>query len=327
MIRVLIIALFFSFSSETFGQSNMRLSQLNFAQGMNNPAALAYDGEIMVDMVARNQWFGVDGAPWTFALNGQYELMSDMAVGLNVYHDRIGVIETTSFSGQYSYRLLFENARALNFGLGLGADNFILDYASSTTTMLNDPAFAASYYRLVFNSSVGLYYYSPSFYVGASMPSMFNPTFNNNGKASLVLDPHYYLSAGFYFGSGNYTFNPHLQIKAVRNAPIAGDLILRNTFMGRFSLVLGYGTENSLIAGFDILISPMVRAGYSFNYDVGRLSRVKGVSNELYLGLAFPYRNDRNDFGKRRYVGNKGSFKNDYRRKTNRVNNRRLIHR
>ncbi len=309
-------------------QSNIRFSQLNFAQGINNPAALALDGRIMVDMMARNQWFGVDGAPWTFALNGQYELMSDMAVGFNVYHDRIGATETTSFAGQYAYRALFENARALAFGVGIGADNYILDYASTTTTQAFDPAFANSYYRLMFNSSVGAYYYSPKFYAGFSMPSMFNPGFiTSSNKGKLVFDPHYYFSIGFYLGSKRYTFNPNIQIKAVPNAPLAGDIVLRNTFSGRFSFVLGYRTENSLIAGFDMLITPMLRAGYSFNYDVGRLARVKGVSNELYIGLAFPYRNDRYDFGKRQYINNKGTFKTDYRRRTNRHNKRRVIHR
>jgi hypothetical protein len=128
-------------------------------------------------------------------------------------------------------------------------------------------------------------------------------------------------------GSGNYVFNPHIQVKAMPNTPLAGDLVLRNTFMNRFSVNLGYRTENSLIAGFDVLITPMVRAGYSFNHDIGRLAGVKGISNELYVGMAFPYRNSREDFGKRRYISNKGGFKNDYRRKVNRNNKRRLIHR
>jgi type IX secretion system PorP/SprF family membrane protein len=308
-------------------QSNVRYSQLNFAQGMNNPAALALDGSIMVDIIARNQWMGVEGAPMTFAMNGQYELMSDMAVGLNVFHDRIGVTETTSFQGQYAYRLLFNNARALAFGVGVGADNYILDYAGSATTTAFDPAFARSHSRVVFNSSVGAYYYSPKFYAGFSMPQMYTPGFKTSGKATINLDLHYYLSTGFYLGQGNYVFNPHFQLKAVPNAPLAGDIVLRNTFMNRFSIVLGYRTENSLIAGFDVLITPMVRAGYSFNHDVGRLSSVKGISNELYIGMAFPYRNSREDFGGRRYIGRKGGFKSDYKRTTNRNNKRRLIHR
>lgn len=325
--RALLITLLCVSSCLTWAQSNMRISQLNFAQGMNNPAALALDGRIMVDMIGRNQWFGVEGAPWTFGMNAQYEIFNDMAVGLNVFHDRIGVTETTSFSGQYAYRLMGNRSNALAFGLGLGADNFIQNYAATSTTEAFDPAFANSHYRLVFNASFGLYYYSPKFYAGASMPQMFNPGFDTSGRARLVMDPHYYFNLGFYFGEGNYVFNPHIQAKIVYNAPIAGDLVLRNTFMNRFSVNLGYRTENSLIAGFDLLISPMVRAGYSFSHDVGPLARTKGISNELYLGIAFPYRSDRADFGERQYISNKGGFKRDYRRRHNRTVKNRQIHR
>ena len=239
-----------------------------------------------------------------------------MAVGLNVIHDRIGVHQSTNVGGQYAYRLFFNNTNALVFGAGAGIDYKISDYASTQTTISNDPAFASSYYKLKFNASIGTYYYSPNFYIGLSIPQIFVNDFSVDANNSIFSGLQYYLSTGFYFSSGkNYTLNPHIQIKATINAPVAGDIILRNTFMNRFSIVVGYRTEESIIVGADFLITPMLRAGYSFNYDVGSLSRIKGVSNEIYLGLAFPYRSDRQDFGKRIYINNKGGFRSDYRRR------------
>jgi type IX secretion system PorP/SprF family membrane protein len=313
-------------STVSFSQNNLRFSQLNFVQGVNNPAAIAVDGRIMVDLIARNQWFGFGGAPTTFAVNGQYELDDDMAVGLNVYNDRIGVHQTTAISAQYAYRIFTQYGNVLAFGLGLGVDDHIIDYASTTTTMANDPAFANTYARLVFNGSMGVYYYSPTFYIGGSIPQIFAPKFDENGKAKLKAEPTYYLSTGFYIGRGSkYCLNPHIQVKAMVNTPIAADLILRNTIMSRFSIVVGYRTEQSIVAGVDMLITPMVRAGYSFNYDVGPLSRIKGASNELYLGLAFPYNNSRDDFGRRRYVGTKGGFKRTYKRHYSKKQGSRFI--
>lgn len=310
--------------SLSYGQTGIRFSQLNFAQGINNPSAIAFDGQIMVDMIGRNQWFGFDGGPTTFALNGQYEIDADMAVGLNVFHDRIGVSQTTAVSGQYAYRLFTQTGKVFAMGVGLGIDNHIIDYASTTTTIANDPAFMNSYSRVLFQASVGGYYYAPRFYAGVSLPEIFQPRFEPSGKARPRPLLQYYLNAGWYFDNGgNYTFNPNIQVKYVANAPLAADLILRNTFMGRFSLVVGYRTENSIVAGVDMLITPMLRAGYSFNHDVGPLARAKGMSNELYIGLAFPYRSDRSDFGRRRYVSNKGGFKRTYRKHQNRNNKTR----
>lgn len=311
----------FIFSMVTFfsySQSNIRFSHLNFAQGVNNPASIAYDAKIMVDLIGRNQWAGFDGAPTTIALNGQYEIDGDMAVGLNVFHDRIGVNQTTAVSAQYAYRMYTVAGHIFSLGLGAGIDNHIIDYASAQTTTVNDPAFQNTYSRVIFQASLGAYYYAPRFYFGVSAPEIFKPNFDPSGKAKLSPEAHYYLSTGFYLGSGRYVFNPNIQVKALRNAPIAGDIVLRNTFNGRFSFSVGYRTENSIIAGIDMLITPMMRAGYSFNYDVGPLSRAKGMSNELYLGFAFPYRDDRSDFDKRRYISTKGGFKRTYRKRQNR---------
>lgn len=313
---ILIISFIFAMNS-AFSQRTIRWSQLNFMQGVNNPAAIAVDGKIMVDLIGRNQWFGFSGAPSTFALNGQYEIVEDMAVGLNVFYDKIGVYQTTSISGQYAYRLFRQNGDVISLGLGLGIDNYVADFQSATTIVPNDPAFEFSFSRVMPNGSVGVYYYSPKFYIGVSCPELLKPKFRYDMRSKLVLDPHGYLSAGFYIDAGpKFTLNPHFQVKAVQDAPIAGDLIVRNTFNNRFSVVVGFRTEMSAIVGVDMLITPNIRAGYSFNYDVYKLARAKGMSNEIYLGMAFPsYRSDRNDFGKRRYIDNKGGWRRDYRRK------------
>ena len=96
-------------ASISFGQNTPRFSQFNFAQGVNNPAALAIDSKIMVDMLFRHQWFGLEGAPTTGALNAQFELYHDMAAGLNVSYDLIGVNHATHVSGQYAYRAYFDS--------------------------------------------------------------------------------------------------------------------------------------------------------------------------------------------------------------------------
>lgn len=322
MMRIVCIAVLF-FSTTLFGQNTMRFSQINFAQGVNNPASIAIDGSIMADLIFRNQWFGIEGAPTSAAFNGQYEFNQSMAAGLTMSYDRIGVNQTTSVGGQYAYRLHFENSRSLAFGIGLGIDNQVSHLAGSQTTQINDPAFATSYSKVFFNGSFGVFYNSPKFYIGGSIPQLFQ---NTRTGAELGFQPprwHYYLSTGFYFGNERYTFNPHIQVKGGANMPLQGDLVLRNTFINRFSIVLGYRSENSIIAGFDVLITPMVRAGYSFNYDVGSLSRVKGASNELYIGLAFPYRSDREDFGNKRYIGRKGGSLSDYSRNSRKKHFRR----
>lgn len=303
-------------------QNFQRYSQLNFTQGFINPAAIAIDARMQADFIYRDQWFKFDGAPKTFAANLQYELAPDMAVGLNFYNDQIGKYQNNAVNAQYAYRLLFDNANALIFGVGAGIESKAADLASTVTVDPNDPAFSQGYSKVFFQSSFGMYYYSPIFYIGGSIPQLFQTNFSEDDgfKPGRF---HYYASTGWFLEAGeNYTLNPNLQVKIARGAPIQGDLVLRNTFIGRWSLVVGYRTENSIIAGVDFLVTPWMRVGYSFNHDVGRLTQAKGMSNEFYLGVGFPYRNSRYDFGEPRYIDRKGGFRRDYRRSYNRKRGR-----
>jgi len=300
-------------ASISFGQNTPRFSQFNFAQGVNNPAALAIDAEIMVDMVFRHQWFGLEGAPTTGAINAQYELYHDMAAGLNVSYDLIGVNHATRVSGQYAYRAYFQNDNALIFGASIGIDQRVNDLPSAQLVDADDPAFAQRYSKMHFNAGFGMYYHSPRFYAGISIPELFQsiPKSNTSGFAPPLW--HYYMTTGFYIEAGeNYRLNPNIQIKAAINTPIQADLILRNTFNNLWSLNVGYRTENALIAGVDFLVGGTFRMGYAANYDLGKLSQARGLSHELYVGIGLPYHSSRENFSKRKYLNRKKNHKRDF---------------
>lgn len=299
--------------SISFGQNTPRFSQFNFAQGVNNPAALAIDSKIMVDMIFRNQWFGLEGAPTTGAINAQFELYHDMAAGLNVSYDLIGVNHATQVSGQYAYRAYFENDNALIFGVSLGIDQRVNDLPSAQLTDFDDPAFAQRYSKMHFNAGFGMYYYSPKFYIGASIPQLFQSVEKSDVSGFSPPLWHYYMTTGFYIEAGeNYRLNPNIQVKAAFNTPIQADLILRNTFSGFWSLNVGYRTENSLIAGADFLVGGQFRMGYAMNYDLGKLSKARGMSHELYVGIGLPYHNSRENFAQRKYLNRKATHKRDF---------------
>ncbi len=319
--KAILTLLFFVFSGFVFSQNTVRYSQFNFAKSLYNPAALASDAKFTADLLYRNQWAGVDGAPSTVGFNTAFEVTNEMAVGINFYTDRIGLNQTTSFSAQYAYRLVFDTRKYLAFGIGIGADNLSYGYANATTGTANDPAFSQSYSKFNLNGSFGMYYRSSNFYIGASLPQLFQ---NKVGYGKQFSPPywHYMLVSGYFFEvSDNFVLNPNIQLKGTANAPIQGDLLLRG-ITNSLGFSIGYRSENSLIAGIDYTISGRVRIGYAFNHDVGSLARTKGASHEVYLGLGLPYYFNRDSFDSRKYVGRKGGHKTDFRRSYKRYNRR-----
>lgn len=304
-----------------FGQNLTRFSQFNFVKSVYNPAALGADASIAADLIYRNQWNGIDGAPQTFAFNGSYDLSSDMAIGLNFSNDRIGLNQTNSFSAMYSYRLIFDERKYLSFGLGLGGDNTISGFGEATTTVPGDPAFSGSISSFNLNASFGIYFRTPRFYSGVSIPELFQNKLSGSDQGFKPPRWHYVALAGYYFElSEDFILTPSIQVKYTLNSPIQGDLLVRGIYTS-FGATLGYRTENSLIIGLDYMIKDRVRIGYMFNHDVGQLARAKGMSHEIYLGLGLPYYFNKNNGTK--YLGRKGSYAKGYRRAARRQNNRR----
>lgn len=302
----------------SFGQNTMRFSQFNFAQGINNPAAIAIDGKIMADLIYRNQWFGVDGAPNSAGLNAQYEFDGNSSAGLNVYYDQIGLNKTTSFSLQGSYKLFVNRKKFVAFGLALGGDNEVRDLQAAKLNDPEDPSFAMSYSKFFINGGFGVFYKSPIFYVGFSLPKLMQTSAFGRESKLAPKRWHYYTTLGWFVVNRNrkYMFNPHIQLKAVPNAPIQADVILRNSFLNTFSITVGYNTENAVIAGVDFKFASRVRIGYSFSHSVGQLSKYQGSINELYLGVGLPYHNKRDEKTRRQVLTKQGSWRLDYNSKT-----------
>jgi type IX secretion system PorP/SprF family membrane protein len=306
---ILFISIFF-FSLITSAQNLYRFGQYNFTKSIFNPAALGADASITADLVYRNQWRGIDGAPQTAAFNGSYDLNSSMAVGINFFNDRIGLNQTNSFLAMYSYRLLFDERKYLAFGLGLGGDNYSWSLNDATTQTPDDPAFQGNYSAFRFQSSFGIYYRTHNYYLGFSIPQFFQNTARSSRFKADQL--HYNFIGGYYLElTDDFILHPSTQLKLVPNAPLQVDLQVRGIyqFMG---LSLGYRTENALIAGLDIMLKERVRIGYMYNFDLGKLSGVRGGSGEIYLGMGLPYYFNKTQGSK--YMGKNGNFNRNYRR-------------
>ncbi|MFN5912345.1 MAG: PorP/SprF family type IX secretion system membrane protein [Bacteroidota bacterium] len=299
-----------------YAQNLYRFSQFNSVRSLYNPAAMGAEASLSCDLIYRNQWAGVDGAPQTAGFTGSYDLHSGMAVGLNFYNDRAGLNQTNSFTVNYCYRVEFNDQQSLSFGLGLGADNISWNLGEATLTQTGDPAFGASHSVFRFNGAVGLFYKSERFHAGVSIPQLFQNSISGVEKGFRPPRWHYYAMTGYVAElSDNFTLNPQALVKLTLNAPVQADVILRGVFSNIVGISLGYRTEYSLIAGIDFEIIRRLRLGYAFNHDVGKLARTKGMSHEVTLGIGVPYYSGKDGIGQQRYYNKKGGFRTNFRRK------------
>ena len=114
-----------------------------FSQYMYNMISVnpAYAGsrEIMVlNILNRNQWVGVQGAPVTQTLSAHTSIPnSKLGVGASIINDNLGYEHTTYAFADVSYRLDLDyyDEYKLTFGLKAGFRKYSLD-----EELLNDPA-------------------------------------------------------------------------------------------------------------------------------------------------------------------------------------------
>lgn len=305
-------------------QNELRYSHTQFAQSLNNPAALCADAPIQADLFGRNQWLGIEGAPFSFAFDAQYEFNSDMAVGLIAHHDRIGVQENTMIQAQYTYRVPIKRKYILAVGVSAGIDQKALGLSDLYVREPGDPSFSNFQNKLIFNAGIGIYYRAPRFYSGIGIPRLFQNNFFGDEHGFLPPRWHYFSTTGWFLGDERYMLNPVIQVKATWNAPLNADLILRNVFNETFAFSVGYRSEHAITAGFDVTINNVCRIGYIGNYNLFKYSKWGGLSNEIYIGVGLPYNYDPNAFVSRKYVNGGGGFKSNYRRSSRRKPYRKL---
>lgn len=312
-IGLIIIGIFIC--SSLMAQNTTRFSQFNLAKGLLNPGAVGTEAQYSAELLYRYQWLGMDGAPQTIGFVGAWEIIPTMAVGLNFIHDQVGITQTNQISASYGYRLFFNDEQYLAFGANAGVENVNVKYDEVVLNTSEDFAFARGYNRWVFNAAFGMHYSGPRMYAGFSIPKLVQNNFRGIDNGFRMNRFHYYFNSGFYIGEGNYVFNPAIQIKATRNAPVQGDILLRNIFNGTFAFTLGYRSENAVIAGFDFMVANKMRFGYSFNYNIGAIRTYAGTGHELYIATGLPFYYDENKFGRRKYLNRKGAYTREVKRR------------
>src|ERR1700761_8907642 len=155
-------------------QQTVQFSQYMFNGLALNPAYAGYKEDWTLNLASRIQWVGIQDAPQTgtISVDGLTDDNSkNMGLGLLMTFDRLGPETTTSAYANYSYRLRLdgEDTKRLCFGLGIGGQQYSINGAKFSATDVGDGVIPlGTESKISPDVRFGIYYYSPSFYVGAS---------------------------------------------------------------------------------------------------------------------------------------------------------------
>ena len=299
-----VFSLLMTFSFLSFAQQDEQSSLYMFNPLQYNPAYAGSRGDLNATAIVRSQWVGIKGAPKSQFVSIHSPIkVKNMALGMHLSNDIIGARNRTSVYGDYAYTLHFQNGTKLNLGASAGVDQMSVDYQKLVAYDPTESDYLTSFSQMKFNAGAGAYYHSDKFYVGLSVPRLFESSLKNHAVvlSNSYTKRHYFLTAGYVKKINSVIdLKTSFLLKMVENAPLTLDLNANLFFYKTFWVGAMYRYNESVGVNVAYQIKEKLMFGYSFDYPINGLSRVNNLgSHEIMLNYSIPGRNKA--FGSPRY--------------------------
>lgn len=258
-----------------------------------NPAYAGYHLAPEVNVSARGQFSGIEGAPrsLTFAAHGR-ALSNRTGLGFLASRDEIGVSNTTEIQGSYSFRLISRNKnsysswsyipKVLSLGLSAGISRY--HEGLTSLSLSNDPNFKENVTHYVPNFGVGIYYSKHPFYVGLSIPQLLGGIVSKK----LNFRRHIYLNGGVYLNTGTFTtLQLSTLVKYVQGAPLQADVNAIMILHDKVEVGAGFRSVSTLNIMAGLRISDKLRLAYFYDFPLGTNRQISFNTHEIMLNYRF----------------------------------------
>jgi type IX secretion system PorP/SprF family membrane protein len=269
-----------------FAQQIPYFSQYQMNHYTINPAATGISDKIPLTLTYRKLWAGLSGSPSVQFLSANMEIAKNMGIGAKIFNFQAGPLRKTGIEATYSYHIaLNSSGTKLSFGLSGLLYQFFLDKSELQVEDVTDEAFLGSEKMIVPDASFGAYLYDKNYYVGLSVPQLFQK--NIDLKSDNIIQQkqirHYYLHGGYIFETkGNFKFEPSVLLKFVESGLFQLDINTRAIYKDLLSFGLSYRTSDAIVFHLGYL-SPRFQAGYSFDLTITPLRTNTYGSHEIVL--------------------------------------------
>lgn len=281
-----------------------------------NPAVAGIETYTDLRTSYRNQWVGVEGSPKTFyttihgslgnysgrgtrnarpsrngfSVRNKYKkARPHQGLGAVIQVDKAGLLKVSTVNGSYAYHLPLTGYFTLSSGISAGVSQYSVDVASAYPINSYDPYLTGTdFNRTKLDLGLGLWLYSPDFYVGLSGAQLVKSKgdIGNGDAPNLALLPHFYGTAGMRIQSSrDLTLIPSVMTKITATASPAIDLNLRALYNQRVWGGLTYRLEDAWAAMAGVNINHLFDIGYSYDIPTSGMNQVSVGSHEVIVGL------------------------------------------
>lgn len=285
------LLIIFLVSSLGFAQEMPQLSSYMYNQFVYNPASGGmYDADLNVNVTARIQWAGVQGAPISTYAWGNYRFSKNsMALGANVSTDKIGARSFTDVAATYTYIIRLTNQLKLSLGVRAGFTTARFNANEVSDRFDSDDNLIRTQTNTYPKFGTGFQLYNRNFYFGIGVPdivSLNNSFGSDKNKAFFDKSRNYIGSAGYRFKlTDAFNIYPNAKIYYFPGRPTRVDVAALLEIIDYFWVgpnVASTGTA-ALMAG--TFISSRIRFMYAYEFAYRQTAQSTTVFNVHEISL------------------------------------------
>ena len=262
-----------------------------------NPAYAGTREVLSANLSYRKQWARINGAPQfqTLSLHSPVNKKERVSLGLMTDYLTYGVTKDVGIYGFYAYSIRYGHGK-LSMGLKAGFDLSNTNYNRLRFPDGNpaDPLLSGDMKYSLPNMGVGFYYYTEKYFVGLSVPSLL--TYKRDEADQFSVTPDYslfrtYLTAGTLVRVADmFKVKPSVLIRYSMHEPLEVDLNANLIFADMLWFGCSFRiAEKAAVALLDLQVTPQLKVGYSFDYQLGHLNNYTSGTHEVSLRYEFAF--------------------------------------
>ncbi len=270
-------------SSSSYGQVESMYSSYRLNPQILSPTHVGSDSVSDITVINRQQWVGIEGAPMTYAISGDFKFKQQSGIGFNAMYDQAGPVKVTAISGDYAYHIKLNEAWRFSGGIRAGFSNLSLDFSGLALVHDGDALFAGSRSTgLSFNTGWGLKINKgDGFFVSLLQPRLFK---YDLGSGSYKDVAYFYTMVGTKLAvSENVVLYPSALFRTAKDVPLSWDANVYAQLNKRFDVGLNYRHQDSWGVRLGLQATKKIYIGYVYEMPTSAMSKMSVQSHEIAL--------------------------------------------
>ncbi len=257
-----------------------------------NPAYSGVNGNVSINLLSRNQWVKLEGAPVTQLLQVDAPVNifnSQAGVGMKIMNDKYGFVNDMFFGFTFSKFFVLPYG---TLSAGLATSIFSKEISGEWSFPDQTEALFGTQARsVVLDFDAGVFYTYQNIFAGFSVTHVNAPKFvfiSDNGTNQQVgIVRHYYLVGGYKISTtGNFDVTPSFLVKSDGHI-IQTDINLNILYNKKIWAGVSYRNGESIVGFIGTSYIKDIKIGLSYDALLNSIGRASSGSFEVYVGYNF----------------------------------------